>query len=257
MRAIWSGTIGFGLVNIPVKLFSAVAQSELDLDMLDKRDYSNIRFKRVNENTGKEVSWENIVRGYKMNEQYVVLTDEDFEKASPEKNKMIEIEEFVDESEIDSIYYETFYYLQPDKGGARAYALLRDALLKTGKAGLGTYVLRNRENLVLVKPSNDILILQKIRFQQEIRDPEDIKSTELKSKPGEMKMAVELINQLSTEFNIARYKDTYSDKLMKLIKDKSKGKKVKKPQMKVVHSRSRDLMSQLKASLQPSKRKAS
>lgn len=257
MRAIWSGAIGFGLVNIPVKLYSAIQPSELDLDMLDKRDYSNIKFRRVNENTGKEVAWENIVRGYKLKDQYVVLTDEDFAKASPEKTKMIEIEEFVDEKDIDSIYYEVPYYLQPEKGGVKAYALLRDALKKTGKVGLGTYVLRNRENLVLIKPIEDLLVLNKIRFRQEIRDPEDIKAPATKNKPTEMKMAVELINQLSTDFNIAKYKDTYSDKLLKLIKAKSKGKKITRPHMRVVHSRSRDLMSQLKASLHPSKRKAS
>jgi DNA end-binding protein Ku len=115
MRAIWSGAIGFGLVNIPVKLFSAVQQSELDLAMLDKKDHANIKFQRVNANTGKEVAWENIVKGYKLNERYVVLTNEDFEKASPEKNKIIEITEFVEEKEIESIYYETPYYLQPEK----------------------------------------------------------------------------------------------------------------------------------------------
>lgn len=257
MRAIWSGAIGFGLVNIPVKLYSAVQESELDLDMLDKKDFANIKFQRVNANTGKEVAWENIVRGYKMDDQYVVVTDEDFEKASPEKTKMIEITEFVEEKEIDSIYFEIPYYLQPEKSGTKAYALLRDALNKTNKVGLGTYVLRNRESLVIIKPLDDLLLLNKIRFQQEIRDPEDIKTPASKSKPTEMKMAVELINQLSADFNIAKYKDTYSDKLLKLIKAKSKGKKIVRPHLRVVHSRSRDLMAQLKASLHPSKRKAS
>jgi DNA end-binding protein Ku len=115
MRAIWTGAIGFGLVNIPVKLFSATQQSEIDLDMLDKKDHANIKFQRVNANTGEEVSWENIVKGYKIDNEYVILDDEDFEKASPEQNKIIEISEFVDETEIDSIYYETPYYLQPEK----------------------------------------------------------------------------------------------------------------------------------------------
>ncbi len=258
MRAIWTGAIGFGLVNIPVKLYSAVQQSELDLDMLDKKDHANIKFHRVNANTGKQVAWENIVRGYKMDDQYVVLTDEDFAKASPEKSKIIEIAEFIDEKEIDSMYYETPYYLQPEKSGAKAYSLLMEALQKTGKAGLGTYVLRNRESLVLIKPVNNVLVLNKIRFQQEIRDTEDLKIPDSKSKPGELKMAIELINQLTTDFDISRYKDTYSDKLMKLIKAKSKGKKIKTSPLKVVHSRSRDLMAQLKASLQSSgKRKAS
>ncbi len=209
MRAIWTGAIGFGLVNIPVKIFSAVQQSELDLDMLDKKDHANIKFQRVNANTGKEVAWENIIRGFKINDRYVILTDEDFEKASPEKNKMIEINEFIDEKEIDSLYFEMPYYLQPEKSGVKAYALLRDALKKTGKAGLGTFVLRNRESLVLVKAHDDILILNKIRFQQEIRDPEEIKIPAGKNKPGEMKMAIQLIEQLTTDFNIARYKDTY------------------------------------------------
>jgi DNA end-binding protein Ku len=257
MRAIWSGAIGFGLVNIPVKLFSAIQQSELNLDMLDKKDHANIRFQRVNANTGKEVAWENIVKGYKVNERYVVLTEDDFEKASPEKNKIIEITEFTEESEIDSIYYETPYYLQPEKSGVKAYALLHDALKKTGKVGLGTFVLRNRESIVIVKPHRGILLLNKIRFQEEIRDPDDIKVSKTASKPAEMKMATQLISQLTHEFNIARYKDSYTAKLMKLIKAKAKGKEMVKSPLKVVHSKSRDLMAQLKASLEPAKRKAS
>jgi DNA end-binding protein Ku len=257
MRAIWSGAIGFGLVNIPVKLFSAIQQSELNLDMLDKKDHSNVRFQRVNANTGKEVAWENIVKGYKVNERYVVLTEDDFEKASPEKNKIIDITEFTNEKEIDSIYYETPYYLQPEKSGSKAYALLHDALKKTGKVGLGTFVLRNRESLVVIKPHRNILLLNKIRFQEEIRDPDDIKVPRTASKPAEMKMATQLINQLTHEFNIGRYKDSYSAKLMKLIKAKAKGKEMVKSPLKVVHSRSRDLMAQLKASLEPAKRKAS
>jgi len=259
MRAIWTGAIGFGLVNIPVKIYSATQTSTLDLDMLDKKDHANIKFQRVNANTGKEVAWENIVRGFKMEDKYVVLTDADFEKASPEKNKMIEIAEFVDDSAIDSMYYDTPYYLQPEKSGVKAYALLRDALKETGKVAVGTFVLRNRESLVLIKTLDDMLVLNKIRFQQEIRDPEEIKAPATKSKPAEIKMAIQLINQLTAKFDIGRYKDTYSDKLMKLIKAKSKGKAVKTSPLKIVHSRGRDLMSQLKASLGSgtAKRKAS
>lgn len=256
MRAIWSGAIGFGLVNIPVKLYSAIQASELDLDMLDKKDYSNIKFQRINANTGKVVAWENIVKGYKVDDQYVVLTDKDFESASPEKSKIIEITEFVDEKEIDSIYFETPYYLQPDKSGEKAYALLRDALKKTGKVGLGTYVLRNRESLVLIKPLDDILILNKIRFEQEIRSHEEIKAPSANNKPSELKMAMQLIDQLSAKFDISKYKDTYSEKLLKLIKAKAKGKPIKQSPLRLVHSTSRDLASQLKASLS-TKRKAS
>jgi len=257
MRAIWTGAIGFGLVNIPVKIFSAVEQSELDLDMLDKKDHANIKFKRVNANTGKEVEWGNIVRGFKLDGRYVILGDEDFQKASPEKTKIIEISQFVDEKAIDSIYFETPYYLEPEKSGVKAYGLLRDALEKTGKAGLGTYVLRNRESLGLIKATKNILVLNKLRFQQEIRDTSELKVPGEKSKPNELKMAIELISQLSTDFDISRYKDTYSGKLMKLINAKAKGKKFVAPALRVVHSRSKDLMSQLKASLQDSKRKVS
>ena len=257
MKSIWTGAIGFGLVNIPIKLYSAVQGSELDLDMLDKKDHSNIRFKRVNEHTGKEVAWENIVKGYKLDDRYIVLTDEDFEKASPEKTKTINIEEFVAETEIDGIYYETPYYLEPEKSGARAYVLLRDALHKTGKVGFGSFVMRNKEGLCLIKPMEDILVLNRIRWAQEIRPTDEITIPHGASKPAEMKMALELIKQLSGPFDISKYKDTYSDELMKLIKAKAKGGKQPKTTMRVVHSpRTKDLLSQLKASL-GGKRKAS
>lgn len=256
MRAIWSGAIGFGLVNIPVKLFSAVQDSELDLDMLDKHDHANIKFHRVNADTGKEVKYEDIVRGYKLDDRYVVLDEKDFEKASPEKTKLIEILEFIDEDEVDSMYYEVPYYIQPEKSGVKPYALLRDALKKTGKAGLGSYVLRNRESLVMVKPLDNMLILNKIRYQQEIRDADEIEIPAVKIKPAEMDMAIELISQLSKDFDIARYKDTYKDELLKMIMAKAKGKKLA-PAPKRVSSASSDLLGQLKASLESSRRKAS
>ncbi|HUQ65925.1 MAG TPA: Ku protein [Flavitalea sp.] len=257
MRSLWTGAIGFGLVNIPVKLFSATQQSDLDLDMLDKNDHSNIKFKRVNEKTGKEVPWANIVRAYNYEGSYVVLDDEDFKKASPEKTKMIEIEEFVEEKEVDSIYYETPYYLEPQKGGEKAYVLLRDALKKTGKTGLSTFVLRTKESLGLIKVSGKVLILQKIRYAEEIRATDEVKIPEAAPKPAEIKMATTLIDQLSGKFEISKFKDTYSDELMKLIEAKAKGKKLPAPTMKVVHSSSKDLMEQLKASLETKKKKAS
>lgn len=256
MRAIWTGAIGFGLVNIPVKMYSAVQGSELNLDMLDKKDHANIKFQRVNANSGKVVPWENIVRAYKYEGQYVVLTDEDFKKASPEKSKTIEIAQFVEEKEIDSMYYETPYYLEPDKSGVKPYALLRDALKKTGKAGLGTYVMRTKESLGLIKVIGDVLVLQKIRFHEEIRGMEDINIPESTSKPPELKMAIALIDQLTGKFDIEKYKDTYTDQLMKVINAKAKGKKITAPTMRVVHSKSQDLMAQLKASLETKTRKA-
>lgn len=257
MRAIWTGAIGFGLVNIPVKMYSATQDSSLDLDMLDKKDHSNIRFQRVNEKTGKEVPWENIVRGYKYEGEYVVLTDEDFKQASPEKSKIIEIAEFVDVVDIDAVYYETPYYLEPEKTGVKAYALLRDALAKSGKVGLGTYVMRTKEAIGIIRPMEEVLVLNKMRFAEEIRDHKDLKIPEEKTKPNELKMAMALIDQLAGPFEIDKYKDTYSEQLMKVIEAKAKGKKITAPTMKVVHSKSQDLMDQLKASLSSAKRKAS
>lgn len=258
MKAIWTGSIGFGLVNIPVKLYSAIEDSSLDLDMLDKKDLSHIRFKRVNENTGKEVLWENIVKGYKIGEKYVVLEKDDFVRASPENNKTIAIEQFVDSNEIDTNYFEMPYYLEPEKSGVRAYALLRDALAKTGKVALGTFIMREREHLCLIKVQDKLLVLNRIRFAQEIRPAKDLKIPAAASKPAEIKMAISLINQLSGPFDITRFKDEYSDKLMKIIKEKAKGKLKPFKPMKVVHSRTQDLMEQLKASLSPrAKKKAS
>jgi DNA end-binding protein Ku len=251
MRPIWTGAIGFGLVNIPVKIYSATESSTLDLDMLDKKDHSHIRFKRVNESTGKEVAWENIVKGYKMpNDEYVVLSDKDFQLASPKKSKTIEITDFVNEEEIETVYYETPYYLEPDKSGARAYALLREALQKTKKVGVATFVLRNKESLAILKANAKVIVLNRIRFEEEIRDPADLSlPAKAEVKSAELKMAVNLINQLTTKFTISKYKDTYSGELLKLIKAHAKGVKVKEPKLKVVHGKFKDLMEQLKASL--------
>lgn len=257
MKAIWTGSVGFGLVNIPVKMYSAIESSSLDLDMLDKKDHSHIRFKRVNETTGKEVAWENIVKAYDLNSKYVVLDDKDFEKASPEKTSHIEINQFVEENEIDSSYFEQPYYLEPQKTGARAYALLRDALKKSGKAGVGSFVMRNREHLCILKATDDVIVLNRIRYAQEIRPTTDLKIPTSKSKPAEIKMAISLIEQLTKKFDLKKFKDEYSDKLLKIIKAKSKGKTTPYKPMKVVHSKTKDLMEQLKASLSTPKSKAS
>ena len=257
MRSLWTGSVSFGLVNIPIKLYSAVQSSSLDLDMLDKRDHSNIKFKRVSEKTGKEVPWEDIVKGYKVDSQYVILTDEDFKKASPEKTKTIDISEFVETEEVPPIYYDASYYMEPEKTGGKAYVLLRDALAKSKKAALGSFVLRNKENLCLIAPSEKILVLHKIRYADEIRSSEDIKIPEAKVSNPEVQMALQLIEQLSGEFDVSKYKDTYTDTLMKFIQAKAKGKKFTAPKMQVVHSRSKDLMEELKASLSQVKKKAS
>lgn len=256
MRAIWSGAIGFGLVNIPVKLYSAIEESELELDMLDKKDHANIKYQRINERTGKVVPYDDIVKAYKMEGKYVVLSDDDFQKAMPEKTKVIEISSFAMEKEIDSLFYEKPYYLEPDKSGVRAYGLLLESLKKSGKVGLGSFVLRNKESLCLIKTSGNVLILQKIRFAEEIRSSSQLNIPKEAPKPAELKMALTLVEQLTKPFDISAYRDTYSEKLMKVIEAKAKGKKIAVPEMKVVHSVSQDLMEQLKASLD-NKRKAS
>lgn len=259
MKAIWNGAIGFGLVNIPVKIYSATETTKLDLDMLDKSDYSNIKFKRVNESTGKEVKWENIVKGYLMDDKYIVLDEEDYEAASPEKTKILSIDQFVQESEVDSVYFENPYFLEPQKNGENAYRLLLNALLETEMAGIGTFVLRDSEAIGMIRPYNEeILVLNRLRFDQEIRDYKDLKIPAKKApKPAELKMAVSLIKQLSQDFDPVMYKDTYSDELMKIIKQKAKGKNIKaKKAEPAKEGKVIDLMAQLKASLQNSKSKS-
>lgn len=256
MKAIWTGAIGFGLVNIPVKLYSATEESSLDLDMLDKKDLSNIRFKRVNEKTGKEVEWADIVKAYDYKGKYVVLDDKDFEKAIPEKSKLLAIDSFVKEEEIDSIYFETPYFLEPQKNGEAAYTLLAEALKKTKMCGVGTFVMRNREVLGILRPYENAILFQRIRYNAEIRKTAGLSIPKRTIKPAELKMAVSLINQLSEKFNIAAYKNTYAGKLLKIIEAKAKGKKVVTPELRVAHIKTDDLMAQLKASLS-TKKKAS
>lgn len=257
MRSIWNGAIGFGLVNIPVKMYSATESSTLDLDMLDKSDLSNIKFKRVNEKTGKEVDWENIVKGYKLDDRYIVLDDEDFEAASPEKSRVFSIQQFVEEDEIESVYFETPYFLEPQKNGENAYMLLVEALKKTKKVGVGTFVMRNKEILGIVKPYHDLLIINKIRFPEELREYDELKVPEIKAKPGELKMAVTLIEQNSEKFNPEQYQDSYNADLLKIIQQKAKGKKPKTVKAEETMDKTIDLMAKLKASLEKSKKKVS
>ena len=259
MRSIWTGAIGFGLVNIPIKLFSATQESSLDLDMLDKKDHSNIHFMRVNEKTGKEVSWENIVKGYKIDDRYVILTDKDFEAANAVKTKTIEITEFVKTGSRSTVCFtkRLIMLFRKNQECVRMH-LLRAALLKTNKAAVATFVMRNKETLAVLRPTEEVIILNRIRFAQEIRNTDELdlpKKTEIK--PAELKMAISLIDQLSKKFDISSYKDTYTEELMKVIKAKSKGAKPTASHLKVVHKRTTDLMSQLKASLKGKTKKAS
>lgn len=254
MKAIWKGSIGFGLVNIPVKLFSAVQNSHLDLDMLDEKDHANIRFKRVNEDTGKEVSFDHIVKGYLLNSKYVILDQHDFEEASPEKSKMIELENFVELQDINPVYYETSYYAEPEAQGKKAYVLLLKALEKSNKAGIARFVLRSTENLCVIHPKDGVLLVTKIRFQEEIRSAADLKipaATAVSKK--ELDMGLSLIKQFTADFDISSFKDEYSKELMKIIRAKAKGKRATVKKLKASKESGDDLYNTLMKSLERKK----
>lgn len=248
MRSMWKGSLGFGLVNIPVKMYVATEESDISFMQLDKKDHARVRYKKINENTGKELQQMDIVRGYEINGQVVIVEDTDLEKAMPEKIDHLEILQFVDEKEIDAVYYEKPYYLEPEKQGIKAYVLLRDALLLESKVGLGLLVYHNKEWLCLVKAMRKVLVMHRLRFSDEIRSEKglDIPDTDIKKE--ELKMASLLINQLTRPFKPDDYRDTYSEKLMAVIEAKSKGKASKT--LKVVHNATTtDLMAKLKESL--------
>lgn len=260
MRSIWSGAISFGLVNIPVKLGSAVDAGEgLDFDMLSKKDLAPIRYARIDTKTGKEVAWKDIVKGYEYAKgKYVVITDEDFAKASPEKSKTIDIIQFVKEEEIDPIFYEKPYYVIPDKGADKSYHLLIKALEETKAVGLAEFMLRNRVHVCALKVYNGVLLLNQMRYQEEIREAPEIElSKSGKISPKEIQLAVKLIHQLTEKYDPAAFKDTYVNELKKLIKAKAAGKDIHIAEPRKATATVKDLMEVLKQSLDtgPSKRK--
>ncbi|MGN6400694.1 MAG: Ku protein [Flavisolibacter sp.] len=258
MRPIWKGSLGFGLVNIPVQMYAATEESKLAFVQLDKSNHSRVKYKKVSENTGKELKEGDIVKGYKWGSEFVVMEEEDFRKATPEKQDHLEIVQFINEKEIDALYFEKPYYLQPDKYGAKAYALLRDSLKKEGKVAIGPLVYHKKEWICCVKPLDDLLVLHKIRFAEEIRNKDEINIPKEQVKPDELKMASLLIAQLTKPFKPEEFKDEYTDKLLKVIEAKAKGKGSKVKPMKVVHSATtEDLMQKLKASLSTTTKKAS
>jgi DNA end-binding protein Ku len=254
MRALWKGSIGFGLVNIPVSLYSATEESNLAFVSLDKKTKSRIRYKKVSETTGKEISQSDIVKAYPTGGQFVIVEEEDFDKALPEKKEHIDIVQFVNEKEIDAVYYEKPYYLEPQRGGERAYALLRDALKKEGKAAIGLFVFHKREWVCLLKPQEKVIVLNRLRFLEEIRDTVGLALPDTNPKGEELKMASMLIGQLTKPFKPDQFKDEYSEKLLKVIEAKAKGKGGSFKPMKVVHNTTtEDLMQKLKASLKTKK----
>ncbi len=253
MRSIWKGSIGFGLVSIPIKLYSAVQSSGLDLDMLDSRDHAHIRYLRVNEHTHKEVPYEKIVKGYKLNDDYVILEDRDFEDAAPEKTKVIEIESFVDVADVNLMYYETSYYTEPETKNNKAYALLVEALKKSRKAGLARFVLRNNENLCIIHPVDHVLVVTKIRFAQEIRSTEDLVIDDVNISKKELDMGLALIKQYEEDFDVSKFKDDYHDELLKIIHAKAKGKRPTIKKLVPHKTKNDDLYDQLMESLKTKK----
>lgn len=254
MRSIWKGSIGFGLVSIPVKLYSAIQTSSLDFDMLDSRDHARIRYQRVNENTHKEVPYDKIVKGYKLDEEYVIMDEQDFEDAAPEKSKVIEIESFVDIADVNPMFYETSYYTEPDTKNNKAYALLIQALTQSKKAGLARFVLRSTESLCIVHPLKNVLVVTRIRFGQEIRDTEDLNLPDkIDVSKKELDMGLTLINQYAEDFDVSKFKDEYNDELLRIIEAKSKGKRAKVKKLKPRKTTSDDLYDQLMASLKTKK----
>lgn len=254
MRSIWNGTVSFGLVSIPIKMYSASEGRTLDLDMLDKHDHARIRYKRVNENTGEEVAYKDIVKGYKKDDTYVILEKEDFENANLKKSKTIDIEEFVEETEVADMLFKNPYYLEPQKEGGKAYNLLRDALKKTGKLGVATFVMRQKENLSLIGVYKNVIVLHVIRFAEEIRDTKEIKVPKSKTSDKEIAMAESLIENYTEKFEFEKYKDVYNEQLLKTIESKSSGKKVKVEKVKSEPTAAKDLMAKLKASLEQRKK---
>jgi len=254
MRSIWTGSIGFGLVSIPIKLFSAVQETRLDLDMLDSRDHAHIKFQRVNENTKKEVPYDKIVKGYKYDDDYVIIEDADFEAAAPEKSKVIEIESFVDLASVNPMYYESSYYTAPATKKNKAYALLLQALKKSGKAGLARFVLRSTESLCIVHPVDKDIVVTRIRFAQQIRDQKDLGlEDDVTVSKKELDMGLALINQYAEPLDLSKYKDEYHTELMRIIEQKAKGKRPTIKKLKPKKSESTDLYDQLMSSLQVKK----
>ena len=254
-RAIWKGSISFGLVNIPIALYPATRREELKFRLLRKGDLSPVNYKRVAEKDGKEVSWDQIVKGYEYEKgKYVVLKDEDFERVDLEATQTVDIQDFVDQEEIDSMFFYKPYYLEPQKGGDKAYALLRDALKDSNKVGIAKVVIKTRQYLAGVKPEDGALVLELMHFADELADPGKLhvpKKTEVGKR--EMKMAKSLIDSMSSKWNPEKYKDDYREALMEMIEEKVEagGKEIEeKPKKAPKPTKIIDLVSVLQKSLE-------
>ena len=263
-RPLWKGAISFGLVNIPVVLSSAENRNSFDLTMLDRRNMKPVGVKRYNKETEKEVGWDDIVKGYEYEkERYVVLTDEDFKRANIDATQTVDIVAFVDAEEVAPTYFETPYYLVPDKRGEKGYALLRETLKATHKIGIATVVIRTRQYLAALIPSGDVMMLNTLRYQNELKSAKDldVPSGNLKASgvsPREIEMAKKLVAEMTEPWKPERYRDTYHDDLMKLIDKRIKAGKTEviteaeaeEDQEKPARGEVIDLMALLKRSVQ-------
>jgi DNA end-binding protein Ku len=253
MRPIWNGSISFGLVNIPVRMFSAVETREgISFDMLHKKDHSPIRYARICKEEGKEVDWEDIVKGYEYQEgQYVVFTNEQLEALNTEKSSTIDIHQFVEGEEIDIRYFDKPYYLEPVKGGEKAYALLRSALQKSGKLAVARYVMHERAHLAAIKPVGRALVLVQMRFPTDLRSGGSLTFPTGKDvSERELEVALKLIKQETKHFIAEDFHDTYTEELEEIIKANIKGKKPVRSKKTVQKAETAEsLMDALKASL--------
>src|SRR5215213_2370706 len=228
-RSMWKGSLAFGLVNIPVELYSATRDHRPKFRLLHAKDEEPVRYERVCQKEGKPVAWEDLVKGFEYAKgQFVVITKDDFKTAALEKTKTIDILDFVDPKEVDERYFETPYYLQPGKGAERAYALLRDAIAESGKIGVAKIILRDAQHLAAVETIGDAIVLTMMRFADELADLGEFRFPKSAGiRPGEMKMALQLIDSLSAKWEPEKYTDEYRDNLMRVIQAKLKGKKPK------------------------------
>ena len=257
-RPIWSGSISFGLVTVPVKLFSATSPKEVRFHMLHDKDGGRIQQKRVCSIDGEEVSWEHIVKGFEISKgRYVTVTREELEAFNPKATKAIEIEDFVELPQIDPIYYASTYYLVPDRGAGKPYALLREAMKRSNKVGIGRFVLRTKQYLAAVRPLGRALAISTMLYADEVVSQDELEGLpDAHAKPGEreLKMAEQLIESLGAEFDIRKYKDDYREQVLALLERKAEGEEIvaeapaEEPRSKVVN-----LMEALQKSLAAAK----
>ena len=254
-RAIWKGNISFGLVNIPIALYPATRREELEFRLLRKSDLSPVNYKRVAKKDGREVPWDQIVKAYEYEKgKYVVLKDEDFERVDLEATQTVDIQDFVDQEEIDPMFFYKPYYLEPQKGGDKAYALLRDALKDSNKVGIAKVVIKTRQYLAGVKPEDGALVLELMHFADELADPQKLHvPKKLEIGKREMTMAKSLIDSMSSKWEPQKYKDDYREALMEVIEEKVEagGKEIEeKPKKALKPTKVIDLVSVLKKSLE-------